>query len=103
MMGKFTVKDIEYYGESDGVHKWQASSGQPYYWHPDWLHVAEDETGLHPKQALEVDDNESATKEHATTAIVKHLNEWLKDKLAQNPDIETQAVESEHELKGKND
>ncbi|GMQ46205.1 hypothetical protein [Vibrio sp. 10N] len=102
-MGKFTENDIEYYGESDGVHKWETSNGQPYYWHPDWLHIAEDETGMHSKQTLEVGNSEEATKEHAVSAILKHLNDWAKEKFDQNPDIETQSVESEHQLKGHDD
>ncbi|MGF1770964.1 hypothetical protein ACP3V5_14425 [Vibrio maritimus] len=102
-MGKFTQNDIQYSGESNGVHKWESTSGQPYYWHPDWLHVAEDETGLHPKQDLDVGSSEEATKEHAASAILKHLNDWAKSKFDKNPDIETQAVESEHQLKGHDD
>ncbi|MBY6197801.1 hypothetical protein [Vibrio hangzhouensis] len=102
-MGKFTDKDIEYYGETDGVHKWETSNGYPYYWHPDWLHVAEDEMGLHPKQPLEVGNSEEATKEHAAGAIVKHMNEWMKSKLDKHPEIEDEAVESEHKLKGHDD
>ncbi len=41
-MTKYNENDIQYKGESNGVHSWSTSSGQPYYWHPDWLHVAED-------------------------------------------------------------
>jgi hypothetical protein len=67
------------------------------------LHVAEDETGLHPKQDLDVGSSEEATKEHAASAILKHLNDWAKSKFDKNPDFETQAVESEHQLKGHDD
>lgn len=102
-MTKFSNSDIDYHGESNGVHKWETKSGQPYYWHPDWLHVAEDETGQHVKQAIDASDNGKITKEHAASAILKHLNDWAKSKFDQNPDIETQAVESEHQLKGFDD
>ncbi len=29
--------------------------GQSFYWHPDWLHIAEDETGLYGKHEIEVE------------------------------------------------
>ncbi|MFA0439828.1 hypothetical protein BCU70_11120 [Vibrio sp. 10N.286.49.C2] len=98
-MSKFTESDIHYRGESNGVHKWEASNGQPYYWHPDWLHVAEDETGLHPKEKLNITDTIPPSKEHAVSAVVRHLNDWFKEQLDQHPDIETQAIESEIDLK----
>ena len=46
-----------------------------YYWHPDWLHIAEDALGEHKKADLEVPDGEAATEEHAKAAILKHLND----------------------------
>ncbi len=45
-MTKYNENDIQYKGETNGVHAWSTPSGQPYYWHPDWLHVAEDATVL---------------------------------------------------------
>jgi hypothetical protein len=59
--------------------------------------------GLHAKQDLEVSSSEEATKEHAASAILKHLNDWAKSKFDENPDVETQAIESEHKLKGHDD
>lgn len=98
-MTKYNENDIQYKGESNGVHSWSTLSGQPYYWHPDWLHVAEDATGSHPKQKLEVEASEAPTEKHALKAILKHMNDWATGKLSSNPDIETNAHESEINLK----
>ncbi|MDN3682512.1 hypothetical protein QWZ04_19585 [Vibrio tapetis subsp. quintayensis] len=98
-MKKIDAANLEYKGESNGVHNWTTSSGQPYYWHPDWLHIAEDATGSHPKQALEVADEEAPNKEHAVAAILKHVNDWAKSKLSNNPDIESSAIEAQMKLK----
>ncbi|AXY01343.1 hypothetical protein D1115_09360 [Vibrio alfacsensis] len=98
-MTKYNENDIQYKGESNGVHSWSTPSGQPYYWHPDWLHVAEDVTGSHPKQKLEVTGSEVPTEKHALKAVLKHMNEWASGKLSSNPDIETNAIESEMNLK----
>ncbi|CAM2910742.1 MULTISPECIES: hypothetical protein [Vibrio] len=80
-MKKYDESHIEYKGESNGVHSWIAPHGQPYYWHPDWLHIAEDATGSHPKKDIEVDQNEKATEKHAIRAILSHLNDWAAKKL----------------------
>lgn len=98
-MKKYDESHIEYKGESNGVHTWISPSGQPYYWHPDWLHIAEEATGSHPKQSIELGEGETATKQHALKAILSHVNDWAKEKLGSNPDIETQARESEINLK----
>ncbi|MBV7299336.1 hypothetical protein [Enterovibrio paralichthyis] len=77
-MSKYSAGDLNYRGESNGVHHWTLGN-QPYYWHPDWLHIAEDMTGETPIQEgkLEVEHGEKPTQEHAVNAIVKHLNEWV--------------------------
>ena len=80
-MKKYDESHIEYKGESNGVHSWIAPHGQPYYWHPDWLHIAEDATGSHPKKDIEVDQNEKVTEKHAIRAILSHLNDWAAKKL----------------------
>ncbi|EGR8989531.1 hypothetical protein I8D52_001514 [Vibrio vulnificus] len=98
-MKKYNSDDIQYKGETNGVHSWTAPSGQPYYWHPDWLHIAEDATGSHPKQELDVEEGSQPTEKHAMKAILKHMNDWTAKKLANNPDIETNAIESEINLK----
>lgn len=98
-MKKNDVDNLQYNGETNGVHGWMTPSGQPYYWHPDWLHIAEDATGLKPKQALDVAENEQATKKHAVSAILKHINQWASEKLAEHPEIETEAIESQIGLK----
>jgi len=98
-MTKYDSSHIEYKGETNGVHSWISTSGQPYYWHPDWLHIAEDATGSHPKQELEVSEGEAPTEKHAVKAILSHLNKWAADKLSKNPDIETNAIESQVNLK----
>ncbi|KXF81753.1 hypothetical protein ATN88_03690 [Enterovibrio coralii] len=77
-MSKYNESDIHYHGETNGVHSWSLSMGQPYYWHPDWLHIAEDMTGHVPVEEakLHVDHGEQPTKEHAVQAILRHINEW---------------------------
>ncbi|MCS0048342.1 MULTISPECIES: hypothetical protein [Vibrio diabolicus subgroup] len=75
-MKVFTMDDLSYRGKHKGVHSWDHPSGTtPYYWHPDWLHIAEDALGEHKKADLEVPDGEAATEEHAKAAILKHLND----------------------------
>ncbi|UTT84597.1 hypothetical protein LZI70_13085 [Vibrio pelagius] len=98
-MKKIEAENLEYKGESNGVHSWTTPSGQPYYWHPDWLHIAEDATGSHPKEKLDLVDDQPATKKHAVSAILKHINQWAADKLASHPEIETGSVEAEIHLK----
>ncbi|MEZ9058156.1 hypothetical protein [Vibrio pelagius] len=98
-MKKIEAEHLEYKGESNGVHSWTTPSGQPYYWHPDWLHIAEDATGSHPKEKLDLVDDQPATKKHAVSAILKHINQWAADKLASHPEIETGSVEAEIHLK----
>ena len=61
--------------------------------------MAEDATGSHPKQKIEVEASEAPTEKHALKAILKHMNDWATGKLSSNPDIETNAVESEMNLK----
>jgi hypothetical protein len=73
-MTKYNETHIDYHGESNGVHRWSGPNGQPCFWHPDWLHIAEDSMGIYPKEPLELEEGEEATKEHATAAIVKHIN-----------------------------
>lgn len=98
-MKKVQADQLDYHGESNGVHSWTTPSGQPYYWHPDWLHIAEDATGSHPKEKIEVEQNQPASEKHAVTAILKHINQWAADKLASNPEIETGSIEAEINLK----
>ncbi|ARO98881.1 hypothetical protein QNE88_003810 [Vibrio alginolyticus] len=75
-MKVFTMDDLSYRGKHKGVHSWDhPGSTTPYYWHPDWLHIAEDALGEHKKADLEVPDGETATEEHAKAAILKHLND----------------------------
>ena len=80
-MKKYDSSHIEYKGESNGVHSWSTPTGQPYYWHPDWLHIAEDATGTRPKQEIDVSEGEAVTERHAVKAILSHLNQWAVDKL----------------------
>ncbi|NOH96881.1 hypothetical protein [Vibrio sp. 99-70-13A1] len=98
-MKKIDAEQLDYKGESNGVHSWTTPSGQPYYWHPDWLHIAEDATGSHPKQKLEVEQGQTVSKKQAVSAILKHINEWATDKLASHPKIETDSIESQMNLK----
>ncbi|WP_194435501.1 hypothetical protein [Vibrio fluminensis] len=98
-MKKYNEDDIQYKGESNGVHTWTTPSGQPYYWHPDWLHIAQEATGHHPKAEIEVPHNETVTKKHALNAILADLNNWATKAMSNNPDFETQAHESQIDLK----
>ncbi|MGF1702554.1 hypothetical protein L4D09_19855 [Photobacterium makurazakiensis] len=89
-MKKYQAHDLNYKGEDCGVHNWITDQGHSFYWHPDWLHIAENETGLHAKQQLDVKDNEKGTKEHAVVAILKHLNDWIVDEIDKHPEIKNQ-------------
>ncbi|MBA5761623.1 hypothetical protein H2O73_04620 [Vibrio sp. 404] len=74
-MKLFTMDDLSYNGVHQGVHSWNhPDSANPYYWHPEWLHIAEDAMGLHPKIKLEVPEGHIASEEHAKQAIIDHLN-----------------------------
>lgn len=75
-MKVFKIEDLNYNGVQDGVHSWDHPQGQqPYYWHPDWLHVAEDLMGIHGRKELDLKEGESPTIEHAKQAIVDDLND----------------------------
>ncbi|EGA70372.1 hypothetical protein VISI1226_22420 [Vibrio sinaloensis DSM 21326] len=74
-MALFKIEDLSYNGVEQGVHSWDhPNSDQPYYWHPDWLHIAEDMTGMHGKKMLTLEDGEKANQDHAKRAIIEHLN-----------------------------
>jgi hypothetical protein len=96
---KYKAQNLDYKGENCGVHNWITDKGNSFYWHPDWLHIAEDETGLHAQQQLDIPSNEKGTKKHAVTAILKHLNDWIVDGLEKNPDIKNEADKAEKGLK----
>lgn len=71
---KYSLGDLVYQGEVSGVHNWNTISGTSFYWHPDWLHIAEDMTGIKP--SADIDPSEKkATKSDAEKAIIKHLNQ----------------------------
>lgn len=72
-MSSYSVSDLIYQGEEGGVHNWQTLAGSSFYWHPDWLHIAEEMTG-HSATANVEPEGEKATTEDAQKAIVKHLN-----------------------------
>ncbi|PKG78822.1 hypothetical protein CXF80_11185 [Shewanella sp. Actino-trap-3] len=70
---KYSTSDLIYEGEKSGVHNWNTVSGTSFYWHPDWLHIAEDMTG-HNAMAHITPSKDKADKSDAENAIVKHLN-----------------------------
>ncbi|MGX9459890.1 hypothetical protein ACWXWU_01425 [Shewanella sp. A14] len=70
---KLSSSDLIYQGEKSGVHNWNTFSGTSFYWHPDWLHIAEDMTGHKATEKVEA-ANGKATKADAEKAILKHLN-----------------------------
>lgn len=70
---KYSLGDLIYQGEKSGVHNWDTMSGSSFYWHPDWLHIAEDMTG-HKAAATIESGADKATQAEAADTIVKHLN-----------------------------
>lgn len=69
----YTIGDLVYNGEQDGVHKWQTISGMHFYWHPDWMHIAEDETGH--KAAIELEKQDTPhTQQHILQTIIHYLS-----------------------------
>lgn len=67
-----SFENIIYNGERDGVHNWESISGMHYYWHPDWLHIAEDMTGH--RATVNIQPKEGAvTAKDAAEALSKHL------------------------------
>ncbi|GIU27415.1 hypothetical protein L2719_13150 [Shewanella schlegeliana] len=70
---KYSIGDLIYQGETSGVHNWDTLSGSSFYWHPDWLHIAENMTGHNATTHIEA-SADKATKAEAAEAIVKHLN-----------------------------
>ncbi|WP_434359701.1 hypothetical protein NF212_05920 [Parasalinivibrio latis] len=81
----YHAHDLNYKGENCGVHNWMTPDGHAFYWHPDWLHIAEDQTGIHPKEDLAVTSGEKPTREHAVLAILKHLNGKMVEELNKIP------------------
>ncbi|GIU06011.1 hypothetical protein [Shewanella morhuae] len=69
----YSVKDLIYKGEKAGVHNWQTLEGASFYWHQDWLHIAEDMTGYSATANIDT-DSEKATQNEAAQTIVNHLN-----------------------------
>lgn len=70
---KYSVKDLIYQGEKGGVRNWNTLAGSSFYWHPDWLHIAEEATGISATAEIQ-HETEKATETEAAEAIVKHLN-----------------------------
>ncbi|MBO1896420.1 hypothetical protein [Shewanella sp. BF02_Schw] len=70
---RVNTSDLIYQGEKSGVHNWNTFSGNSFYWHPDWLHIAEDMTGHKALEKIDITEGE-ATKTDAENAILKHLN-----------------------------
>ncbi len=69
----YSIEDLIYKGEKSGVHGWNTLAGATFYWHPDWLHIAEDITG-HSAMTGITPAKGKPNKADAETAIVKHLN-----------------------------
>lgn len=73
-MKVFRMEDLNYIGQKYGVHCWDhPQATTPYYWHPDWLHIAEDMTGHSATAKLDVVKGK-ATKADAEKTIISHLN-----------------------------
>ncbi len=73
-MMTYSIGDLIYNGERAGVHHWNTLAGTSFYWHPDWLHIAEDMTGLRSTTPVVARDD-VATQADAERAIIKHLND----------------------------
>ena len=69
------IDKLIYNGEKDGVHNWESMSGMHFYWHPDWLHIAEDMTGH--KAAISM-NKDNATHHDAAKLLSKHLSNQAK-------------------------
>ncbi|RLV60852.1 hypothetical protein D5018_05130 [Parashewanella curva] len=66
--------NIVYNGEIEsGVHNWQSIGGSHYYWHPDWLHIAEDITGHKAVTSLDKDKNHN--KDSVQAELTKHIEQ----------------------------
>ncbi|BDM65882.1 hypothetical protein NFHSH190041_33340 [Shewanella sp. NFH-SH190041] len=70
----YNIQNLVYNGERDGVHNWESMSGMHYYWHPNWLHIAEDMTG-HKAAATISTDGEKPTPEEAVATLKQHVNQ----------------------------
>ena len=70
---KHSLGDLVYQGERAGVHNWNTLAGTSFYWHPDWLHIAEDMTGMRPAATIDT-DNPKPTQQDAEQTILKHLD-----------------------------
>ncbi len=69
----YKIQDLIYQGEKGGVRNWSTIGGASFYWHPDWLHIAEEATGISATANIEC-TKEKATENEAAETIVKHLN-----------------------------
>ncbi len=70
-MTKIKADQLSYRGESNGVHSW-THRVQLYYWQLDWLHIAEDATGSHPKQKIDVEQDQNQQR-NTQCLQFKHL------------------------------
>lgn len=66
-------KNLEYRGETNGVHGWFSPQGETYYWHKSWQHIAEDEMGNRACNELPLEDNKDLTVEQIEDAISQHV------------------------------
>ncbi|MFT5236102.1 MAG: hypothetical protein ACI90A_001468 [Shewanella sp.] len=70
---KYSIGDLTYQGEAAGVHNWDTIAGSSFYWHPDWLHIAEEATGLTPTAEV-MPTIDKVTHDDVTRTIIQHLN-----------------------------
>ncbi|WP_394390075.1 hypothetical protein [Shewanella woodyi] len=70
---KYSIGDLVYQGETAGVHNWNTISGTSFYWHPDWLHIAEEATGVTPTAQITLPNNQISQTD-AEQTIINHLN-----------------------------
>ncbi|QDE29913.1 MULTISPECIES: hypothetical protein [Shewanella] len=70
---RFNNSDLIYQGEKSGLHNWHTANGNSFYWHTDWLNIAEDMTGHKALEKVDIPKGK-ATKADAEKAILKHLN-----------------------------
>ncbi|GMA80589.1 hypothetical protein GCM10025855_01220 [Shewanella glacialipiscicola] len=76
----YSVKDLIYQGEKSGVHNWQTLEGSSFYWHPDWLHIAEDITGYSATATIAADGKKRLKmrpRKPSLTISIKTTNKLL--------------------------
>ena len=73
----FEPGNINYRGKSGDVYHWSVGEHNSFYWHKDWMHIAEDMTGLYKKAELDIPEGEQPTERDALAAIKGYVKKIL--------------------------